>query len=370
MVDLPPVWPGDAHTFVKHTILEKYLGAWYAKLGQTHRRIVFVDGFAGPGIYEQGQRGSPLVALDAALNHKADLSRCQISLIFIESDEARFEILTQNLSTRTRPSNVNVYTEHSAFEPAFSDLLAKVDGAGAVLAPAFVMIDPFGWTGFPHELIARLGRHPQSEVLVSFMYEGLNRFVGLPEQATNMDRLFGCPDWRKIADAPSAAARRDFLVELYRGQLGAAGFTYSHAFELADAGNRTEYFLIHGTKHLDGLAEMKRAMWSADSSGQFRFSDWADARRSNQLVLFGEEPQFDDLQQRIRVWLEQRDWVDAQTDLREFVLTQTPYLDSHYKSQVLAPMAKDGVIEVTRPKGRRSNYWNTGTRLRLRPPEA
>lgn len=252
MTDDPPVWPGNAHTFIKHAILEKYLGTWYAKLGQTHPRILFVDGFAGPGVYEEGQRGSPLVALDAALNHRADLSRCTISLIFIESDSRRAAILEKNVRSRSVPNNIYVYVENNAFEKAFTDLLSQVEGAGAVLVPSFVMIDPFGWTGFPYGLIERLGRHPQSEVLVSFMYEGINRFVGLPDQTDNMTALFGGDDWKRVLSIDGASDRRDFLVDLYRRQLVAAGFEYTYAFELADSGNRTEYFLIHGSKSIEG----------------------------------------------------------------------------------------------------------------------
>jgi three-Cys-motif partner protein len=46
------VWPLDPHTHAKHVILRSYLGAWFPILNKYNGRIVYIDGFAGPGEYE------------------------------------------------------------------------------------------------------------------------------------------------------------------------------------------------------------------------------------------------------------------------------------------------------------------------------
>jgi three-Cys-motif partner protein len=58
------VWPLEPHTKGKHEVLRHYLEAWFPILGFTQGRIVFIDGFAGPGEYAGGEKGSPLIALD------------------------------------------------------------------------------------------------------------------------------------------------------------------------------------------------------------------------------------------------------------------------------------------------------------------
>lgn len=96
---LPTVWPADPHTLAKLRILEKYLQAWMPILSRSTKRVVspfqqvlYVDGFAGPGVYSKGERGSPVVALEAALHHSGPFP-VPIRMIFIEKVEARYQHL-------------------------------------------------------------------------------------------------------------------------------------------------------------------------------------------------------------------------------------------------------------------------------------
>lgn len=79
------VWAMALHTAAKHKILKAYIGAWVSILG-VHPdcgRIIYVDGFSGPGAYENGEAGSPIVVLDevvralenpAIKSHESDLA--------------------------------------------------------------------------------------------------------------------------------------------------------------------------------------------------------------------------------------------------------------------------------------------------------
>jgi len=60
------VWELDAHSHGKHEVLRRYLtNAWFPILGSFAEHIAFIDGFAGPGEYKRGGKGSPLIALEA-----------------------------------------------------------------------------------------------------------------------------------------------------------------------------------------------------------------------------------------------------------------------------------------------------------------
>jgi hypothetical protein len=59
---LPTIWQAEPHTFAKHKILETYLIARAPILSSLLRKIrsrkgylLFVDGFAGPGIYKRDE---------------------------------------------------------------------------------------------------------------------------------------------------------------------------------------------------------------------------------------------------------------------------------------------------------------------------
>ena len=106
---LPTVWPAEAHTFAKHAILSHYLQAWLPILTrQSHRlgrrigasqsrEILFIDGFAGPGEYIGKEFGSPVIALEAAINHNQSFL-VPVRMLFIEQRPDRFAHLQRVLA--------------------------------------------------------------------------------------------------------------------------------------------------------------------------------------------------------------------------------------------------------------------------------
>jgi hypothetical protein len=57
---IPPkktVWKLDRHSEAKHYLLRRYLQAWLPIMSSWQRRLVLIDGFAGPSVYEDGQAG-------------------------------------------------------------------------------------------------------------------------------------------------------------------------------------------------------------------------------------------------------------------------------------------------------------------------
>src|ERR1700739_174770 len=106
----PVLWPLDDHTRAKHRVLRAYLDAWIPVMGQQALkvrpagvqppRLLLVDGFAGPGRYETGEPGSPLIMLDALASHKAfsKFSAVQFIYLFIEKDQRRVSYLESELA--------------------------------------------------------------------------------------------------------------------------------------------------------------------------------------------------------------------------------------------------------------------------------
>ncbi len=62
--DVP--WTIVEHTSAKHDIYRRYLGRWFPILlgGQNaYPSGTYAEGFAGPGVYRDGEPGSPIIAL-------------------------------------------------------------------------------------------------------------------------------------------------------------------------------------------------------------------------------------------------------------------------------------------------------------------
>jgi len=59
------IWDIEPHTQKKHEILKKYIDAWTPIMSKYNRRLVYIDAFAGPGIYKNGEPGSPIIVLES-----------------------------------------------------------------------------------------------------------------------------------------------------------------------------------------------------------------------------------------------------------------------------------------------------------------
>ena len=108
---------------------------------------------------------------------------------------------------------------------------------------------------------------------------------------------------------------------------------------------------------------MKEAMWKADPLGTFQFSDFTDANKT--AKLFSPEPNFEQLK---RVILDRFAGHDtAIEDLTDFVLSDTPFLRAHFKTQILKPMEAKGKLSIVEGKeSRRKGTFPDGTVIRLR----
>jgi three-Cys-motif partner protein len=82
---LGTVWNLDPHTAKKHEILRRYFDAWLPIMASWNGRVVYIDGFAGPGQYSKGEDGSPIVVLKAARDHTYPI-KGELVCIFVEDD--------------------------------------------------------------------------------------------------------------------------------------------------------------------------------------------------------------------------------------------------------------------------------------------
>ena len=364
------VWSLDPHTRAKHSILRRYLHAYYPKLASAQGRIDFVDGFAGPGVYSDGEPGSPVIALDALAKHRhlPKMANCTFAFFFIEKDTARFEMLREILSRRQDPLNVEVKVRCGTFVDHIGEAFQGIEtpmGAGFVSRrPSFVMVDPFGPKGLPLDLLQRLAWFPKTELLVTFMYEPISRFLEHPSFETHLDALFGTEEWRD-AVGRSSDEKKEILSELYADQLRQIGMEYVRLFEMRDGGNRTEYFLAFATHHKEGLRVIKEAMWKLAAAGGVAFSDFTEPSPS-QGTLFTAEPNYEELRALVMNHFSGQQLVSIE-DVNDFVLTATAFRETHGRT-VLRQAEKAKVISVRRPPGKTKTYWNMGTQVTFLPP--
>jgi three-Cys-motif partner protein len=323
--------------------------------------ILYIDGFAGPGMYAGGEDGSPIIALKTALGYKPPLA-AKVHFLFVEKDQARADHLGEIVGRMQLPSNMDFKVECMTFEEAWRKHYPRYL-RGNRLIPTFAFIDPFGWTGIPFAIVRQVMQHPSCEVFVNFMYEEVNRFLSHPDQVENFDAFFGTNKWRDCDRLSEPSLRSRCLHDLYMQQLGdSAGIPFVRSFKMSNKKDVTDYFLFYGTRNLTGLKKMKEAMWKVDESGEFRFSDATD---QNQMVLFEKAPDL----KLLRAQIVQRFAGVRATipDIEKFVVADTAFRESHYKG-VLKELEAIGQLDVisAKPGRKRGTFGDQSMVICLR----
>jgi len=332
------LWEIEPHTKAKHEILERYLDAWFPILATYNQRIVYIDGFCGPGRYKGGEDGSPIIAIKKALNHFGRLQNREISFIFIDERKDRIDHLKSEIAAMNIPPNFFIHTEVSEFEKTVGQILIDLKSKNLNLAPTFAFVDPFGFKGIPFSLIKELLSNPKTEVFINIMADFINRFVEHPDANTRQHiiDLFGTNQALQIiADGGN---RLETLRQLYQTQLETCA-KYVRYFEMQDEQGRLIYYLFFASKHPLGFVKMKEAFWKVDPESGFHFSDKTNP---SQLILLSTDPSRDLIKIIEQKFSRQQAKV---SQIRQFVEEETIYISKHMK-QALNIMEAEGKLSV------------------------
>jgi three-Cys-motif partner protein len=368
----PIIWKRDAHTKAKHDLLLAFFNKWvsihsehFAKRRDGLVRIY--DGFAGPGVYEGGESGSPLILMRALCTNprlRERWNRVSYELHFVEKHPKRASILHDKLeefeaamrsgggwSDTVRWSvTCGNYEEH---------VPTPVRGRDSAL---FLFLDPFGYSHAPMTLTRDLVQQAKSDTLIFLPLSFVNRFQKREGQQRALDRFFGTRAWREVADGPRRPAA---LLDLFQEQLRQAGLEWVLPFRLKPDSNN-EYWIVGASGHLRGFASIKEAYWTVDRvNGQgFRASE---PTRPGQTSLPFDEPDANEpntapLLEELQTHLGDKPFtVEEAIGLTE----RSRFLDTHLKQKTLAKAEKAGVLEVQRPKGATRFKEGKGTTLRF-----
>lgn len=360
-------WKKEKHTDAKHVILRKYLSVWIPILASSGSDLIYIDGFAGPGEYNDKKTGlvepgSPIIALEAFKNQVVRF-KSKMHFVFIEKDKKRCENLKIVLDKYSSLKNASIEEPICGFfDIEVSNLLDNIEehinkltkktGKSYQRVPTFALIDPFGYK-MPMSIIKRLMGSPKSEILVTLVIPSFKRWCKNPSNEKTLDELFKTPDWREICNMGSSKDKDKLIRELYIKQLQKyANIKYTWFFEMINKHNQVALYLIFGTNNWRGLEEMKNVMWNVDSTGNYNFSDLSEP---SQMTLID----YTSLNSLSRQ--KELEKLSGQTmtilDVRKHLTINTPYPTKRLKKDVLEPMEKSGkIIPLTKRKTKRISY--------------
>ncbi|MBX3177189.1 MAG: three-Cys-motif partner protein TcmP [Candidatus Hydrogenedentes bacterium] len=309
--DFDTIWEAKRHTLAKHQILQSYLGAWVAILGRevsnrspSTKELRVFDAFAGPGVYENGEAGSPVLAINTILNHEAELKR-PVRLTFIEEDAKR--CATLRLQIAALQEKIDACSSIQSVKCFDGDCISlldewidKIDSESKELGPAFFFLDQFGYSKVPMSMIQKIMRHNMCECLLFLNWSRFGVYLSDKTKWPTFDKAFGGDEWRAALEVPSQDSARTMQASFKKALQDKAKVKYVWHFAMCDDRNQLTHWLFFCTNHIRGLEEMKKAMRKTDATGAFSFSDRVDPAQFQLLDYYDETALREDIRKRFR----------------------------------------------------------------------
>ncbi len=282
---------------IKDEILCAYLKPYLAKVTHTRKPIIIADCFAGKGKFDDGEKGSPLLILEAIYDHFKIANDAKIKAVFIE--KKYFSELQQNIS-----QGVNVTLLEGSYEEKVEYFIKNNSANGQNL---FLYVDPYGIKSIKFSYFSQITKKDLNtvELLLNFNTKGFLREacrllkqndpdsdrsdsqdlayesdVNCPEL---MDEIAGGTYWRDLTAKYcqkhfNMQTAEEMLVSEYCKKLKLV-FRYVVNIPIKDKlSNVPKYRMIFGGNHEDGLILM------ADNMNK-RWKDFRETERNGQQLL-------------------------------------------------------------------------------------
>jgi three-Cys-motif partner protein len=279
----------------KHDLLRRYLPRFAGKTGSKAPGVIYLDGYAGRGRYDDGTPASAERILQIAENQRAQ--GISYRLFFYESDNESYSILKQ------------VVDEYAARGVQAAAIFGEViSGLGEVISgatgmPLFLFLDPCG-LGLPFsDLVStltgpRAPNWPPTEVLLNFSLEAVRRIAGLvtsenPREKTlaRLDEALGGDWWRAFVTSGVTDHGVNQIVSGFVDRLARVAKMDIFAIPVRRApSHKPIYFLVFGTRNPLGLWHF------ADDTARATETWWRtiDEREHAKYAAMGQDSLFDD----------------------------------------------------------------------------
>ncbi|MCL5801492.1 MAG: three-Cys-motif partner protein TcmP [Gammaproteobacteria bacterium] len=378
-------YEGREHSQIKHELLKGYLEKLlFIKGVKGTKELTYVDCFAGPwGDESSGHQATSIaISIDMLQKVRESLAAThkvydvKFRAIYVEKIRKRHRELERVLDSIC-PS----YIEHHALRGDYAD---KLDEILALCGSSFTFffVDPKQWTPIGIPKLAKLLARKNSEFLITFMYDFLNRFLKKKELREQICSLLGSMDDSEI-DALCAldpTARELTLVRKYRQALKAVmpgsgdrrPRSY-HATVLDKDKERTKYHMVYLTSHPKGVVEFSNL---SEDVGIFQRKVHFETRqvRTGQKDMFGidevtiEKLESADTDEVKRYWVDRLETtarIYDENDLAD-MLEDTDWLVSDFE-RAFKELQSEGKVENMDARRKRPVHpinFEKGERLR------
>lgn len=268
---------GREHSWVKHQLLERYLESVLSIIGVGGHvtSISYVDCFSGPWGDESEDLAGTSIAISlriieqvrADLQSRHGVQTISFRAIYVEKNPKSFARLQKYLKEHA-PSTVECHALPGDCFDQQDEILRLCKNSFA-----FFFIDPKGWRDVGIERLQKLLARPHSEFLINFMYDFLNRAIGMDKLRRQVEELLGPMSESEVRQlrAKDPKERSEAIVRRYRDALKVAMSAGTrlrarsfHAEVLNKDKERLHYHLVYLSRHPKGVIKFAEASQDAD----------------------------------------------------------------------------------------------------------
>lgn len=163
---------------IKDELLSCYLMPYFMKILKTGRDVLYIDGFAGQGKFDDGTKGSPLIAIDimdAIMDNSHYKRNAGIRGYFIEQG-MYVQTLEKNVYDSYEQCKNKCFFEVQVVAGDFNSKVIEIVSSNRN-SSVFLYLDPYGYKSLPFSLNIKLAKLelPSFEMLINFNSFGFFR---------------------------------------------------------------------------------------------------------------------------------------------------------------------------------------------------
>jgi three-Cys-motif partner protein len=291
-------------SLIKATIVSKYFWAWAKVIIATQKRyphkssnkIAYIDLFAGPGRYKDGQISTPLRILKRAIE-VPDI-RNRLVTLFNDKDDEHIKSLEKEI--HELPNIQSLKYKPKVYNEEIGEEIVKMFEKMRLI-PTLFFVDPWGYKGLSLRLVNSVLKDWGCDCIFFFNYNRINMGLSNPSVAEHMNALFGeerADILRTKLSSLSSYERELAIIEEICQALQEMGGKYVLPFRFKDEnGVRTSHHLIFVSKHVRGYEIMKEIMAkeSSDNSQGVPTFEYNPVNSEKFPLLFELDRPLDDL---------------------------------------------------------------------------
>lgn len=372
---------------VKDKLLSCYFKPYVSKILHTNRPLLYVDCFAGKGKFDDGNDGSPLIALEIIdkcranttmknpkieatfidLNYADDLKNNLKAYSWVEIVSGKYEDNIQSILKGKDRYNVFLYIDPygiKALQCSFFNNFAN-DRFNSI--ELLVNMNSFG---FIREACHALGTTFDDKALFDDLVEyEPTKMDASDKSIKELNEIAGGDYWQSIIEAYKKGKINGYDAETQFAEHYCMNLRNSYTYVLnmplrIKKGQRPKYRLIHATNHRDGCLLMVdnicncwEALQEIQSSGQLTL--WAE-NYNNQIV---DENEIEI--KTIEHFSQYVNWNSLHDTLAMFFVEYGPICSTGNVKKILKKFEKDEKIAISRKpkftrKGKPTKFMSEG----------